>query len=284
MRSGVLHKIPQVQIEEEILDESSTQHFSQFKYLLASLLIFIAGYFWRRRQIRKQALKALRIKARKDSTDFSTRSDRGTATTNGSVVVDIAGNGLELGNTPMKRQLPKLRGLPTDKDGTRSTSILSKDLIEKIVQDLPTRYGICDWCLLYSSNRDGYSLKSCVEAARKREPALFVVRDSKNALFGAFLSEPLEKRDGYYGTGETFLIKMLPEYCIYKATGLNAEFICCEKDFMALGGGGKFGLHLDSYLERGISEHSPTFGNEPLSATPNFKVVAVEMWGFVTPY
>lgn len=45
------------------------------------------------------------------------------------------------------------------------------------------------------------------------------------------------------------------------------------------GGDGRYGLWLDGVLERGISSHCMTFGNECLSEEgEKFEVVEVEVW------
>ena len=48
---------------------------------------------------------------------------------------------------------------------------------------------------------------------------------------------------------------------------------------LALGGGGTFGLWIDRDCLRGASGACRTFGNPgPISATPNFDIVSVEIW------
>ena len=61
--------------------------------------------------------------------------------------------------------------------------------MENIVKDLPTRYAICDWNLVYSSQRDGYSLNTCLNFSKNRSgPSLLVIKDSFGHIFGAFAS------------------------------------------------------------------------------------------------
>jgi hypothetical protein len=72
----------------------------------------------------------------------------------------------------------------------------------------------------------------------------------------------------------------------------------CETGFLSLGGGlvlvlyevleisltivsrdGRYGLWMDSGLEKGVSSHCQTFGNEPLSDEgEKFDVLGVEVW------
>ena len=48
-----------------------------------------------------------------------------------------------------------------------------------------------------------------------------------------------------------------------------------------MGSGGHFALYLDSSLEFGSSQESATFENACLGGSTQFKVVKVEVWGFV---
>ncbi|KAL6721188.1 oxidation resistance protein 1 [Lecanora helva] len=74
-----------------------------------------------------------------------------------------------------------------------------------------------------------------------------------------------------------------PDLLRFKAfpySGVNDYLIFCEPSFLSVGGGdGKYGLWLDGVLERGISSHCMTFGNEALSEEgEKFEVVGVEVW------
>jgi hypothetical protein len=63
-------------------------------------------------------------------------------------------------------------------------------------------------------------------------------------------------------------------------SGVNDYIMFCEPDYLSVGGGdGHYGLWLDSVLERGISSHCVTFGNEALSEEgEKFEVMGVEVW------
>jgi hypothetical protein len=74
-----------------------------------------------------------------------------------------------------------------------------------------------------------------------------------------------------------------PDSIRFKAfpySGVNDYLIFCQQDFLSVGGGdGKYGLWLDVVLERGVSSHCMTFGNEGLSEEgEKFEVVGVEVW------
>ncbi|MCJ1450689.1 oxidation resistance protein 1 [Mycoblastus sanguinarius] len=74
-----------------------------------------------------------------------------------------------------------------------------------------------------------------------------------------------------------------PDLIRFKAfpySGVNDYLIFCEQGFLSVGGGdGRYGLWLDGVLERGVSSHCMTFGNESLSEEgEKFEVVGVEVW------
>lgn len=78
--------------------------------------------------------------------------------------------------------------------------------------------------------------------------------------------------------------------------------ILCNSDFIAIGGGyvfvfvfsylvliffcivseGRFGLWLNSDLEKGYSTTCPTFDNECLASKPQFQCMELEVWGLVS--
>jgi len=63
-------------------------------------------------------------------------------------------------------------------------------------------------------------------------------------------------------------------------SGVNDYMMFCEAGYLSVGGGdGRYGLWLDSVLERGVSSHCLTFGNEALSEEgEKFEIVGVEVW------
>jgi hypothetical protein len=74
-----------------------------------------------------------------------------------------------------------------------------------------------------------------------------------------------------------------PDRMRFKAfpySGVNDYVMFCEHDYLSVGGGdGRYGLWLDSNLERGVSSQCMTFGNEALSEEGDkFDVMGVEVW------
>ena len=63
------------------------------------------------------------------------------------------------------------------------------------------------WKLVYSSERDGYSLTTLYNYSKLQHgPAILALRDEFDRLFGAYLSEKFAPHMGHYGTGEWYCL------------------------------------------------------------------------------
>jgi len=171
-----------------------------------------------------------------------------------------------------------------------------------------------DLPLLFSSQRDGYSLGTLYSRARGAGPTLLVVLDESQSVFGGFASRdwsghdygttathsvasyargsvgymPSPHRgrtsDSWFGSGDAFLFSLRPNFAVHRWTRSNNEFQLAKENCLAFGGGGygKFGLWLDGDLEKGSTGPCDTYGNPPLSQAlgETFRVVRVELYGF----
>ncbi|XP_075453366.1 nuclear receptor coactivator 7 isoform X3 [Ascaphus truei] len=169
--------------------------------------------------------------------------------------------------------------LPDLKD---KSSLLDDTHVEKLAHCLPARVQGYPWHLLYSTQEHGTSLKTLYRnLASLDSPVLLVVKDMDNQVFGAYATHPFRLSDHYYGTGETFLFTFSPDFKVFKWSGENSYFINGDISFLELGGGGgRFGLWLDSDLYHGRSNSCRTFNNDSLSKKEDFIVQDVEVWAF----
>ncbi|KAI0365830.1 TLD-domain-containing protein [Pilatotrama ljubarskyi] len=147
------------------------------------------------------------------------------------------------------------------------------------------------WTLLYSLDQHGISLNTLYARCQDfKGSELLIVRDSNNAVFGAWMGEGIHPSKGaYYGTGESFLWQLVGKdrVRVFKWTGKNDYVALCEPDYISFGGGdGHYGLWLDETLSDGSSARCPTFDNEPLCSpgprqgeTVTFECVGLEVWG-----
>lgn len=147
------------------------------------------------------------------------------------------------------------------------------------------------WSLLYSLDQHGISLNTLYTRCQNHTgSALVVMRDSNDAIFGAWMGQGIHQSKGsYYGSGESFLWRLTADkgLRVYKWTGKNDYVALCEPEYLSFGGGdGHYGLYLDDSLIDGSSARCPTFENDPLcSAGPRqgdnvrFECVGLEVWG-----
>ncbi|KAG1457364.1 hypothetical protein G6F46_008044 [Rhizopus delemar] len=173
--------------------------------------------------------------------------------------------------------------------------VLTENIAETIRPYIPRRYRVASsWKLLYSLDQHGVSLFSLYSSTKDYEgPCIMIIKDADKQIYGAYLSSTLKCQNNmYYGTGECFLWKLtsekdykkeehaLPKIKVFPWTGKNDYMILCNTDFIAIGGGdGKFGLWLNSDLEKGYSTNCPTFDNECLALKQQFQCMEMEVWG-----
>eukprot|EP01122_Echinamoeba_exundans_P013067 TRINITY_DN5639_c0_g2_i1.p1 TRINITY_DN5639_c0_g2~~TRINITY_DN5639_c0_g2_i1.p1 ORF type:complete len:723 (-),score=94.45 TRINITY_DN5639_c0_g2_i1:3-2171(-) len=168
---------------------------------------------------------------------------------------------------------------PTLKD--ISVILQTPEIQRKLASILPTRYRNCEWQLLYSTARHGVSLNTFYMKTRNRGPSVMIVEDTEGYVFGGFVSESWEPRKGFYGTGESLLFSLFPAFNVYPWSGLNDYFMFAREDQLAIGGGGgKFGLWLDSEFLQGASAPCDTFLNSCLASQEYFQCSVMECWGF----
>jgi hypothetical protein len=97
-----------------------------------------------------------------------------------------------------------------------------------------------EWVLLYSLGQDGASLNTLLaKCGGIQDPCVLVINDSRNNLFGAYLSEPLVYNKSFYGNGTTFLWKSTERGIKgYLTSGINENYIYTEsagQKFIAIG-------------------------------------------------
>nr|XP_057945891.1 nuclear receptor coactivator 7 [Doryrhamphus excisus]XP_057945892.1 nuclear receptor coactivator 7 [Doryrhamphus excisus] len=163
-----------------------------------------------------------------------------------------------------------------------SSHILEASHVRELCKELPPKTVGHTWQLVYSMSRHGASLKSLYRKMSATDsPALVVIKDALDEIFGAFLSHPLRLSEAFYGTGETFLFMLHPRFKCFRWTGENSFFIKGDLDSFAIGGGsGHFGLWVDENLYLGRSSPCYTFNNCSLSETDDFRIMELEVWTF----
>ncbi|KAI0550941.1 hypothetical protein F4679DRAFT_187541 [Xylaria curta] len=137
---------------------------------------------------------------------------------NASRIPGGSGDGINGAFTPPRRTATP-RGLPSldpiSLNGYRDDTepderLLARGVAEEIRTFLPERLKIMeDWRLVYSLYQNGSSLATLYQLCEKyrgvRAGFVLVVRDGKDGIFGAYLTEAPHPASSYYGTGECFL-------------------------------------------------------------------------------
>lgn len=161
------------------------------------------------------------------------------------------------------------------------SSFISPDLYEFLQSSLPNIVKGCQWVLLYSTSRDGISLRTLLRKSVDLPGfCLLIVGDMQGAVFGGLLDCPLKPtaKRKYQGTNYSFVFTTIYDQPrLFRATGANRYYYLCLNDLLAFGGGGNFALCLDEDLLRGTSGPCDTFGNLCLAHSSEFEMKNVEI-------
>ncbi|XP_068452436.1 nuclear receptor coactivator 7 [Clinocottus analis] len=160
------------------------------------------------------------------------------------------------------------------------SQLLEDQHLERLAAHLPAKTQGSPWQLVYSTAVHGSSLTTLYRnMAGLDSPVLLVIRDMHRKVFGAFSSDPFRVSKYCYGTGETFLFSFNPDFQAYRWSGENSYFVSGHLESLQIGGGGGgFGLWLNSDLYHGSSVSCPTFHNESLSTQEDFNILDLEVW------
>ncbi|CAH9072075.1 unnamed protein product [Cuscuta europaea] len=166
----------------------------------------------------------------------------------------------------------------------KESRFITPDLYEFLQASLPNIVKGCQWILLYSTDRDGISLRTLIHKSTDVSgPCLLIAGDKEGAVFGGLLEAPLTPtaKAKYQGTNQTFVFTTIygaPR--LFIPTGANRYFFLCKNEQLAFGGGEHFALSLDGDLLSGSSGPCETFGNSCLANNEEFELKNVELWGF----
>ena len=163
------------------------------------------------------------------------------------------------------------------------TVLLTEDMVSQLQPYLPCHIIGIDMLLAYSMKIHGMSLRSLYNHCEPYQdlPCILLIKDTRQYVFGAYLSEGIIESPKYYGSGETFLFRLSPDQKCFFWQGSNHYFMMGTHEYFTVGAGdGNFALYLDEMLEKGTSNRSLTFYNEVLSSDSSFDVLTVEVWCF----
>jgi len=179
----------------------------------------------------------------------------------------------------------------------RPSSVLTQPhLVQELYNYFPEGCYNCNLDLLFSTNRDGTSWNTFLHAAKGHQKTLLLIKDQNGFAFGALATEQWHQDTTYYGTGESFLFSIYPEFCVYKWTEVNDYFQFVTETSFHMGGGTSkrelddthsneapthYGLWIDTGFICGTSTTCDTYSNKSLSRDSVFQVSVFELWGFI---
>lgn len=99
------------------------------------------------------------------------------------------------------------------------SSLMTDIQFSALAARLPRRFQRAKWQLVYSTKRDGISLKTFLRKASQWSCTVLVVKDKGHFTFGTFCTDPWRANERYQGTGETFVFQLSP--CM-----LSYRFVC----------------------------------------------------------
>ncbi|KAF9184366.1 oxidation resistance protein 1 [Haplosporangium sp. Z 767] len=112
-------------------------------------------------------------------------------------------------STPLLVREEQLNRLPTLQllDRNEDTDpVLDLEVAHQIRLELPRRLrNATKWNLIYSSDQHGISMTTLFHRCKDKGPMILAIKDTTDAVFGAYVTEEFKPNLSYYGNGECFL-------------------------------------------------------------------------------
>jgi len=162
--------------------------------------------------------------------------------------------------------------------GPPSHCLESGDL-DRLREHLPIRFRHFNWHLLYSKIHHGVSINTFYLRTANMGPTVMVCRDSNDQVFGAYVSASWHISTSYYGTGETFVFSVSPEFRVHNWTRANNMFVLSKANFLSIGAGGHAAFWIDDDFHNGSSGVCATFDSPCLASKEMFTCMSL----YVTP-
>ncbi|KAG0427814.1 hypothetical protein HPB47_025150 [Ixodes persulcatus] len=170
------------------------------------------------------------------------------------------------------------------------SEVLNREQMGSLWSWLPPRITMLQPEVIYSTNEHGSSLTNFYFHTDTWEPTVIAILTTRDERFGAYCSTKWqERKQTYFGTGETFLFTFTPQPKRYPWVGANSAsdvphssklFLSANQHMIQIGAGNGFGLYIDESLENGRTERCDTFNNSPLASSNDFVIRIMEVIGF----
>ncbi|KAF9133090.1 oxidation resistance protein 1 [Mortierella sp. 14UC] len=105
-----------------------------------------------------------------------------------------------------EEQLNRMPALQLLERNADTDPVLDIETAHQIRLELPRKLrNATKWNLVYSSDQHGISMTTLFHRCKGKGPMVLALKDTTDAVFGAFVTEELKPNLTYYGTGECFL-------------------------------------------------------------------------------
>eukprot|EP00005_Dracoamoeba_jomungandri_P007995 CAMPEP_0174267858 /NCGR_PEP_ID=MMETSP0439-20130205/35139_1 /TAXON_ID=0 /ORGANISM="Stereomyxa ramosa, Strain Chinc5" /LENGTH=799 /DNA_ID=CAMNT_0015355611 /DNA_START=260 /DNA_END=2655 /DNA_ORIENTATION=- len=166
-----------------------------------------------------------------------------------------------------------------------STSAVMNDVhLQALWSLIPGRWAIMNPKIIFSTDKNGFSLSTLLLCCEKYAPVFLLIQDSKERVFGGFSTQGIRlnhRNEQYYGTNEDFVFTLAPNIKKFGwLAGQARQYVRVKPNKIIFGD--STALVIDEELWQGTSERSKTFDNDPLCAPDTqFECVRLEVYAFV---
>lgn len=151
----------------------------------------------------------------------------------------------------------------------------------KLEEYLPNYIQGIPWKLYYSRYRDGTSYNTLHRLVVNKGSLIILIYDEFKNIFGGYMTHGFDFRDGFFGTGESFLFKFSKDtVCVFNSSFNNDLYCFADEDGFGMGSDNHYGLFVSCCLRKGSTHICKTYLNDPLTSKSHFGILNVEIWGF----
>jgi hypothetical protein len=157
---------------------------------------------------------------------------------------------------------------------SRSSSIVKDDAFETLWEWIPNTYKLSDPELVYSSYKDGFSLKSVLQKCADYDKAcmIVIIKSDCNTIFGAFVTDMFHSAGvgKNLGNDESFVFVLFPYDKKFPCQQKDGTHLVCTREYFAIGDGNDGpAIHLDEELLKGHTYCSETYKNPQFNGKNN---------------
>lgn len=161
------------------------------------------------------------------------------------------------------------------------SQIINIEKAFKLEEYLPNYIQGISWKLYYSRYRDGTSYNTLHRLVYNKGSLMIIIKDEFKNIFGGYMTHGFDFKDGFFGTGESFLFKFCNDTVYVYNSSFNNDLYCfADEDGFGMGSDNHYGLFIDSSLRKGSTHICKTYLNDPLTCKSHFGVLNIEIWGF----